>query len=86
MNDTTECDRRIKLVFQRLFEVRPEDLRDEDRRGELPRWASLGHVSLVASLEQEFEVEIPLEQTLTMETVRDVKRTIAELCRPVRTG
>ncbi len=79
MNDASLIDDKVNAVFQRLFDVSPPDLDDQDRRGELPRWDSLGHLELVAALEKEFAVKIPLEKAIMMETVGEVKRTMAEL-------
>ena len=53
---------------------------DNVRRGELPRWDSLGHLELQSTLEKEFMIEIPVDDVLTMETVGDVRRTVAKLC------
>jgi acyl carrier protein len=79
MNDQDPLDTQIKAIFQRLFQVDPQRLNDETRRGGLPRWDSLGHLNLLSSLEGEFNIAIPLEQALAMETFADVKRTVAEL-------
>jgi acyl carrier protein len=80
MNDTGKLNDRINSVFKRLFQASPQSLGDHVRRGELPRWDSLGHLELQSALEKEFKIEIPVDDVLTMETVGDVRRTVAKLC------
>lgn len=70
---------RIKLLFGRVFQVRPELISDETRRGALEQWDSLGHLNLLEALREEFDVEIPPEQALEMESVADIKRAIIDL-------
>ena len=80
MNDPANLNDKINAVFKRLFQAKPESLGDNVRRGELPRWDSLGHLELQSTLEKEFKIEIPVDDVLTMETVGDVRRTVAKLC------
>ena len=78
--DASQIDDQLKAIFQRLFGVGADQLNDQLRRNGLQRWDSLGHLELLASLEKEFRVEIPLTEVLAMETVGDVKRVVAGLC------
>ena len=77
---SNELDNRIIAIFQQVFQASPEALTDSARRGELPRWDSLGHLELIASLEREFQIEVPADDALTMDTVGDVKQKVARLC------
>ena len=52
---------------------------DRTRRGELERWDSLGHLQLLESLSTEFNIEVPPQLALQMETFLDVKRTVSDL-------
>ena len=74
-----DLDTRIRGIFQRLFEVRPEGISDQARRGDFDRWDSLGHLNLVEALREEFQIGIPPEEALEMETVADIKRVISAL-------
>jgi acyl carrier protein len=69
----------IRVVLQLTFQVPAEVITDETRRGDLERWDSLGHLTLIEALRQQFGVEIAPEQALEMETVQDIKRIIAGL-------
>jgi acyl carrier protein len=69
----------IAAVFQRLFEVPAETVKDQTRRGQLERWDSLGHLLLIEALCEAFKVEIPPEKALEMESVQDIKRVLSSL-------
>jgi acyl carrier protein len=79
MNPDHDLDRAVKTLFHRLFEVEPDSVTDQTRRGELERWDSLGHLDLLEAVRNEFGVDVQPEQALQMETFLDVKRTITEL-------
>jgi acyl carrier protein len=80
MSDSTELNNRINGIFLRLFQASPDVLKDQLRRGELQKWDSLGHLELLAALEKEFQIDIPPDEVLAMETVGDVKRTVEKIC------
>lgn len=69
----------LKRVFCAVFDVAPEAVSDQTRRGELERWDSLGHIDLLEALRNEFRFEIPVDQALEMETVGDIKRILRSL-------
>ena len=70
---------RVNALLQRVFEVGPRQLRDETRRGDLDRWDSLGHLTLIEALREEFGFDIPPELALSMDTVADIKRIMSAL-------
>lgn len=73
---------RIEAIFRKIFELAPNAAVDDNtRRGELERWDSIGHLELLEALRNEFRVEIPPDQAIEMETIRDVKRVIGMLAR-----
>jgi acyl carrier protein len=83
--DSSELNARVDGIFQRLFQAGPDMLKDTVRRGELPKWDSLGHLELLGALEKEFQIDIPPDELLAMETIGDVKRTVINLCQRKKT-
>jgi acyl carrier protein len=69
----------VNTLLERVFEVEPRQFRDDTRRGDLDRWDSLGHLSLIEALREEFGMDIPPERALDMETVADIKRIMGAL-------
>jgi acyl carrier protein len=82
MTKVNSADARIRSIFQRLFQVAPETVSDQTRRGQLEQWDSLGHLELLEALRSEFGIEIPADEALAMETFADVKRIVTALHAP----
>ena len=74
-----EIDDRVLTTLSARFRVSLEQLSDDTRRGDLERWDSLGHLELIEGLREEFDVDIPPEEALDMETVADIKRIMERL-------
>ena len=74
-----EIDSRVLTTLSVRFRVSLEQLSDDTRRGDLERWDSLGHLELIEGLREEFDVDIPPEDALDMETVADIKRIMERL-------
>ncbi|MCG3127981.1 MAG: hypothetical protein CHACPFDD_02854 [Phycisphaerae bacterium] len=82
MGSDQALDSTLKRVFCSVFDVTPDAVTDQTRRGELERWDSLGHIDLLEALRNEFQFEIPVDQALEMETVADIKRILRSLGSP----
>lgn len=56
----------------------PADL-DAARRGETAGWDSVGHLHLVAALEEEFGVELDIDDIVDLETFADARTILNRL-------
>lgn len=83
MTSNGSPDAKIKAIMARLFEVRPEEITENTRRRELERWDSLNHLALLEALEGEFQIKIPPDLALEIETFDDVKRAVLSSRRPI---
>jgi acyl carrier protein len=70
-------DRLLQLVAK-LFQAEAQDLSLDLKPGDLPRWDSLGHISLIEEVQKEFSTEIPLEIAMSMESLHDLLKAIGE--------
>ena len=70
---------RVREVISRVFEVDASEFSPNTRRGELVRWDSLGHLTLIEALCSEFKIEVPPEDALAMESVDDITRIVGTL-------
>ena len=77
----TNVESTIYAIFERILRVSPEKLTEETRRAHLDAWDSLSHMLIVAALIEDFQVKIPPEQALEMESIQDIKRIITNLIR-----
>lgn len=65
---------RVKKLMAQLFELAPEQIPDDAALGALKGWDSLGHISLMMAVEQEFGVSLTTEamrHALTLPAVVD---------------
>ena len=54
-----------------IMQVDPSELSGETRFKEFKKWDSLMHMRLVMEIEEEYEVEIPIEEVPSIKTLKD---------------
>ena len=54
-----------------VMQVDPSELSGETRFKEFKKWDSLMHMRLVMEIEEEYDVEIPIEEVPTINTLND---------------
>ena len=59
-------------LFKEVFEMEDEDLNFEDNFRDLDTWDSLTHLSLIAMLDDEYDVQIEEEELKKLNTVNDI--------------
>jgi len=55
-----------------LFEVSPQELAPDTPRDEIPAWDSLGTLTLMASLDSDFDIVLSDEEVQTIKSVGDI--------------
>ena len=69
MQSTNE---RVKQVIAELFKCDIAEVSDVTGPGDLPGWDSLGHVALMAALQDRFGSHIPVEDAIEVTSVADL--------------
>ena len=59
-------------LFKEVFEMEDENVNFEDNFRELDTWDSLTHLSLIAMLDDEYDVQIEEEELKKLNTVNDI--------------
>jgi acyl carrier protein len=72
----TPMESRVRSVIGRTFRLERVPPTEELVMGQLPAWDSLGHMTLLAELEQEFKVQFP---TFVLATLTTVPAIVQEL-------
>ena len=54
---------KYKKVFKDIFEIKDEDLADLKYQ-DIPAWDSLGHMSMIGSLEDEFDIILEMDDII----------------------
>ncbi len=57
---------RLKGVFARALDLEPGTRIEELRYRDIDKWDSLGHMALVAAIEDEFDVQFDTDQVIDM--------------------
>lgn len=71
-------DEKLEQIFRAVFALPASaPVRDLEQPG-VPMWDSLGHVSLVAALESEFDTSIDVDEALRMTSYATVRGLLAE--------
>ena len=59
-------ERRLKKIFADVFLVDPNLIEDSTDKNSLDEWDSLGHLNLITSIEEEFQIIFTEEQIIEM--------------------
>jgi acyl carrier protein len=66
----------VEEVVSRVFGVDPGGLHDASSPETVEGWDSMGHLNLVAALEQEFGVSIDIGDVMEMVTVKKIREIL----------
>ncbi|MDR3555291.1 MAG: phosphopantetheine-binding protein [Syntrophobacteraceae bacterium] len=66
----------IQQAFHGALDVDPQKVSMDTVPDDIPGWDSVGHLSLVASLESVFKVSFDVDELMEMENVREIVRLI----------
>jgi len=69
---------RIEAVVARTFHLDPSEVTDESSKETLAAWDSMGHLSLITGLEEEFKISLAIADAMEMTSVQDIKRILKD--------
>ena len=69
---------RLKEVFQDVFD-KEIPLSDATTAADVPGWDSLNHITLIGTIEDEFDVKFPMKDVVHMKNVGELVSKIIEL-------
>lgn len=72
-------DERIKEVMSNVFDVDVTTLNENSSQDSVEGWDSVKHLDFIVSLEEEFDITIPIEEVGNMTNFKYVKLMIEEL-------
>ena len=68
-------EKRVKEIMSKIFHVSELSIKNDSRMNELMGWDSLGHMNLITSLEQEFNIALSdddVSQMISVELILDI--------------
>jgi len=63
---------KIKEIFIETFELTKFKIEPNSQFEEVPGWDSLGHMKLITNLEEEFEIELGIDEIIGVDTVQKI--------------
>ena len=76
--ERAEVYSRLTDVFRDVFD-REVALADETTAADVPGWDSLNHITLIGTIEDEFDVKFPMKDVVGMKNVGELVDKIIEL-------
>ena len=76
--ERAEVYSRLAEVFRDVFD-REVALADETTAADVPGWDSLNHITLIGTIEDEFDVKFPMKDVVGMKNVGELVDKIIEL-------
>ena len=76
--ERAEVYSRLADVFRDVFD-REVALADETTAADVPGWDSLNHITLIGTVEDEFDVKFPMKDVVGMKNVGELVDNIIEL-------
>ncbi len=61
-----------------IFSIEKDSINLETAPGDFPEWDSLGHLNLLTSLEEKFNISFDMEETMSIQSIQDLKNILGE--------
>lgn len=61
-----------------VMEVDPSELSEDTAYGQFEKWDSLMHMRLVMEIEEEYDVEIPIDEVPNIKTLKDFYKYVKD--------
>ena len=62
----------VKEIIARVLNVDVGRITDDLSSGEIPEWDSVGNLAIISTIEQELDIEFPLEVLFDLTSVRSI--------------
>ena len=68
----------VEEVVARVFNLDPSEVTDQSSKETIADWDSMGHLSLVTGLEEEFKVSLAIADAMEMTSVQHIKKILKD--------
>ena len=72
-------DNQVKAIIARVLSVDLGMITDSLCIGDIPEWDSVGNLAIISTLEQELEIEFPLEDLFDLTSVQSIVDEVNKL-------
>jgi len=68
----------VEEVVARVFNLDASEVTDQSSKETIAEWDSMGHLSLITGLQEEFKVSLAIADAMEMTSVQHIKRILKE--------
>jgi len=65
-------ERQVREIIARVLNVDVDVITDSLSSGDIPQWDSVGNLAIISTIEQELNIEFPLEDLFDLTSVRSI--------------
>jgi len=69
---------KVEGVLAEVLQLPPSQITDDLTMKDVEAWDSLKHMELIVALETALDVQLTFEEIVAMQSVREIKRVLAE--------
>ena len=69
----------VKNIIARVLNVDIDVVTDDVSSGEIPEWDSVGNLAIISTIEQELDVEFPLDELFDLTSVKSIVDAVNRL-------
>ena len=77
--ERSKIENSIIEMFNDVFEIKDIVINDELSQKDVEDWDSIGHVRLVIAIQEEFNIDIPIEDSISLSTVGKIIDYICQI-------
>jgi acyl carrier protein len=67
---------RLETIFRETLDYRPASFTLDVVPEDVPNWDSIGHMNLVFRIEQEFQLQLDVDEIMEMSSVRKISEIV----------
>lgn len=79
VNDTQSMESQVKEIMARVLGIPQSRLTDDLSSGDIPEWDSVGNLAIISTIEQELNIEFPLEDLFDLTSVKAIVDEVRKL-------
>ena len=68
---------RLENIVSKILGIEPSEVNDSLSYHEIPSWDSLNHLELVAKIEQEYLIELSIDEVMSMNNIKNIKKILS---------
>ena len=72
-------EQQVKEIIAKVLNVEISAITDSLSSGDIPQWDSVGNLAIISTIEQELNIEFPLEDLFDLTSVRSLVDEVNQL-------